>query len=88
MMTYHKRQVSAGRDRVHGGTTNMEKFWYYQSLFLHEWDVYRKELMKKKFEIKLVPVYKTQEPKSIKEVKMVAAQPPEIEWVPAPLCWD
>jgi len=86
MMDYHKKQVVAGKDRVHGGTTNMEKFWYYQSLFLHEWDSYRKELLKRRFEIKLVPVYKTKEVKNIKEIKMVVA--PVVEWVPAPLCWD
>ena len=87
MMDYHKKQVLAGKEHVHGGTTNMEKFWYYQSLFLHEWDVYRKELMKNTFKIKLVPVYKP-ETKSVKEIKMVSEAAPVIEWVPAPLCWD
>ena len=87
MMDYHKKQVLAGKDHLHGGTTNMEKFWYYQSLFLHEWDIYRKELMKKKFEIKLVPVYKP-ETKAIKVIKMQTEVAPVIEWVPAPLCWD
>jgi hypothetical protein len=87
MMNYHKKQVMAGKEHLHSGTTNMEKFWYYQSLFLHEWDAYRKELMKKRFEIKLVPVYKPQT-KTIKEVKMQAEVAPVIEWVPAPLCWD
>lgn len=84
MMDYHKKQVLAGKDHLHGGTTNMEKFWYYQSLFLHEWDIYRKELMKKKFEIKLVPVYKPE----TKVIKLQTEVAPVIEWVPAPLCWD
>ena len=87
MMDYHKKQVLAGKEHLHGGTTNIEKFWYYQSLFLHEWDIYRKELMRKKFEIKLVPVYKPQT-KAIKEIKMQVEAAPVPEWMPAPLCWD
>ena len=87
MMDYHKKQVLAGKEHVHSGTTNMEKFWYYQSLFLHEWDSYRKELMKNKFKIKLVPVYKPQT-NSIKEVKMQPEVAPVVEWLPPPLCWD